>query len=178
MSRITGGILRGRTVRVPVAEGVRPTSDRVREALFSILGQDLSGERILDAFGGTGLLGLEAFSRGAQVTITEIGRRAFQDIVLRRDQLGLSAGQVAVECADPLLLTTPIGEFTGVIADPPWDLPVEPILGALAHRATRWLVLEAEEKTTCPQAFSGMELVKMRTYGRTALWFYRRPDAE
>ena len=69
--RITGGTLKGRVLPVPVSSGVRPTSSRVREALFSMVGNHLDGVTWLDAFGGAGLTALEASSRGAAVTVFE-----------------------------------------------------------------------------------------------------------
>ena len=63
--RITGGEARGRHLESPKGMAIRPTSDRVREAVFNIIGQDLSGIRVLDLFAGTGSLGIEALSRGA-----------------------------------------------------------------------------------------------------------------
>src|SRR6202165_4532782 len=63
--RVIGGRFRGRVIRFPRAEGLRPTPDRVRETLFNWLGQDLTGWRCLDAFAGSGALGFEAASRGA-----------------------------------------------------------------------------------------------------------------
>ena len=63
MLRVTGGVLRGRVLPAPLPEGVRPTSARTREALFSIVGQDLEGLSFLDAFGGAGLIAIEAWSR-------------------------------------------------------------------------------------------------------------------
>jgi 16S rRNA (guanine966-N2)-methyltransferase len=63
--RITGGEVRGRRLESPKGMAIRPTSDRVREAIFNIIGQDLSGLNVLDLFAGTGSLGIEALSRGA-----------------------------------------------------------------------------------------------------------------
>ena len=65
MIRVTGGALRGRSLPARVPEGVRPTAGRVREAVFSMVGQDLRGWSVLDLFGGSGLIGIEAASRGA-----------------------------------------------------------------------------------------------------------------
>ena len=103
--RITGGSLRGRVVPGKVRPGVRPTSSRVREALFSMVGQDLEGVRVLDAFGGSGLLSFEAYSRGAIVTtvgttITVTGECADFDTAaaaaaLAAD-LGVSVSQITV----------------------------------------------------------------------------------
>ena len=83
--RITGGELRGRLIQ-GVPEGVRPTAGRVREALFSMVGQALQGWSALDAFGGTGLLAFEAASRGAApVTVVELRRPVARQIVARAE---------------------------------------------------------------------------------------------
>ena len=66
-TRITGGILRGRVLRSPAVAGLRPTSERVRAALFSIIGSDaVEGKRVVDLYAGTGALGMDALSRGAE----------------------------------------------------------------------------------------------------------------
>ena len=97
--RIIAGSLRGSKLPVPDRPGLRPTSDRVRETLFNWLGQDLSGWRCVDAFAGTGVLGLEAASRGAaHVLMVE------QDAVLVRDlqdnATRLKASMVSVQRGD------------------------------------------------------------------------------
>ena len=74
--RVIAGTLRGRTLRAPAGRSTRPTTDRVREALFSILG-DVSGKRALDLYAGSGAMGIEALSRGASwVGFAESDRRA------------------------------------------------------------------------------------------------------
>jgi 16S rRNA (guanine966-N2)-methyltransferase len=169
-ARLTGGVARGRAVHGRVADGVRPTSERAREALFSIIGQDLAGQTVLDAFGGTGLLGLEAWSRGARVTIVEKDRRILADIRARADAIG---ADVITRPGDALALGATLGRFDGVIADPPWALDVGPIAAALGPLATRWFVLEADAKTTAPDRLGALPLDRMRSYGRSNLWVYR-----
>ncbi|MBW2217733.1 MAG: RsmD family RNA methyltransferase, partial [Deltaproteobacteria bacterium] len=66
LMRITGGQVKGRIIASPKGMNIRPTSDRVREAIFNLIGQDLSGLKVLDLFAGTGSLGLESLSRGTQ----------------------------------------------------------------------------------------------------------------
>ena len=176
MARITGGRCRGRVLREPVAPNVRPTSDRVREALFSIVGQDLSGQRVLDAFGGTGVLALEAWSRGAQVVLVEKDRRAMRGIERRFAELGAERPDAERIVGDVLSLAPALGTFDGVLVDPPWADDVTPILAALAPLTRGWLVLEAEDRTTAPDEVADLTLDRRRTYGRTALWLYRRGD--
>ena len=88
--RIIGGEHRGRRIAVPRGVAVRPTADRVREALFSILGPRVPGARVLDAYAGSGALGFEALSRGAlEATLVEAQRRALSTLRATARELGL-----------------------------------------------------------------------------------------
>jgi 16S rRNA (guanine966-N2)-methyltransferase len=99
--RIIGGQWRSRLLRFPDAEGLRPTPDRVRETLFNWLGQDLTGTQCLDLYAGSGALGFEAASRGAQrVVLVERERRAVQ--ALQANAQALQAASVEVVHADAL----------------------------------------------------------------------------
>lgn len=164
--RLTGGHARGRTLTVKELPGLRPTSGRVREALFSVIGQDLAGERVLDAFGGSGLLGFEAWSRGADVTIVE--RSAPAVAALRAAAAGLSAS-VHVEAGDVLVRAAAFSPFDVVLADPPYAADVAPILAALAPRARRVLVLEAAATTAVPEVAGALRRDRVRPFGGTAL---------
>ncbi len=177
MSRITGGVLGGRVVREAVVDGVRPTSDRVRESLFSILGQDLSGLTVLDAFSGTGMLGFEAWSRGADVVAVEQSAAASRSIRAAAAQLGI-ASRWRLVTADIFAWGRTAERFDIVLADPPWALPVAPILESLAPHAVL-LVIEAEATTTLPDSAGRLRLRRRRVYGRTSLGEYAsaEPDA-
>lgn len=153
-----------------VLDGVRPTSARVREALFSIVGQDLTGARVLDAFGGSGLLGLEAWSRGAEVVICEQRPRVARAIRSAVDALG---AQVEVVVGDVLAVASTLGPLDGVLADPPYALDPAPILGALGALAPAWLVLEAEASRSAPPTAGPLALDRVRGFGGTSLWVYR-----
>jgi 16S rRNA (guanine(966)-N(2))-methyltransferase RsmD len=145
--RIIGGQWRRTRLKVLDKPGLRPTPDRVRETLFNWLGQDLSGWRCVDAFAGTGVLGLEAASRGAgHVLMVE------QDAVLVRDLQGnaarLQASMVSVQRGDGVaaLLRLPSGSVDLVFIDPPFDGPLfEPALKAAARAVPvgGWIYLEA-----------------------------------
>ena len=145
--RIIGGQWRRTRLKVIDKPGLRPTPDRVRETLFNWLGQDLSGWRCVDAFSGTGVLGLEAASRGAaQVLMVE------QDAVLVRDLQNnvarLKASTVSVQRGDAVsaLGRLPAASVDLVFLDPPFDGPwFDPALKA-ASRAVPvggWIYLEA-----------------------------------
>jgi 16S rRNA (guanine966-N2)-methyltransferase len=164
--RITGGVARSRVVEVPERPGVRPTSARVREAMFSVVGQDLAGMAVLDAFGGSGLLGFEAWSRGATVTIVERDRSTAAQI--RRSAAALGAEVVVVE-ADVVVAASALGAFDGVLADPPYAAAVGPALEALAPLARSWLVFEAAERTVVPPSAGALRRDKVRVFGTSAL---------
>ncbi len=133
--RIIGGEYRRRLIEFPDAEGLRPTPDRVRETLFNWLGQTLNGRRCLDLFAGSGALGFEAASRGAeQVVMVERDRRVFQS--LQANQKKLSCINVALHCADGLEFARQDGGCYDVIfLDPPFQAGLLPkIMPLLAER--------------------------------------------
>jgi 16S rRNA (guanine966-N2)-methyltransferase len=145
--RIIGGKWKRTKLKVSDLPGLRPTPDRVRETLFNWLGQDLSGWRCLDAFAGSGALGFEAASRGAdQVVLLERDRRLAGSLTEAKLRLKDEA-QLRVEATDALtwMARCPPASFELVFIDPPFDAPlIEPALAA----AVRILV---------PQGFAYVE---------------------
>lgn len=118
--RIIGGAWRRRLVSFPHAEGLRPSPDRVRETLFNWLGQDLTGCACLDLFAGSGVLGFEAASRGAdRVVMVETRREAAT--MLRENAKRLNATQVAVVQGDALeFVRRDASAYDVVFLDPPF----------------------------------------------------------
>ena len=167
--RLTGGRLRGRILSGGVAAGVRPTSARVREALFSMVGQDLEGWRALDAFGGSGLLGFEACSRGAAVTIVEKRRGVARKIQQSADELGVD---IAVRCADAKAVLGS-GQWELVMLDPPYALDPVVWLEHAAGAALEVLVIEHDSRKTVPGVVGALVLDRQRRYGSTTLSLYR-----
>jgi len=178
--RVTGGELRSRRLVAPRGAATRPTQDRVREALFSILGSrgvfDDGPARVLDLYAGTGALAIEALSRGAgHAVLVEKGRDALQ--ALRENLVALGLGPrttvLATSCekalADPARLGGPFGL---VLVDPPYaDIAaVVRLLGALAPALApgATVVLEHATGTTLGQ-IEGLTLEDTRVYGDTAL---------
>ncbi len=196
--RITGGIFRSRVLLAPRGRATRPTSDRVREALFAILGsasasphgsgapRGLEGARVLDLYAGTGALGLEALSRGAaHATFVESGRDALG--ALRRNVAALGVeGQVAIVAADVATFVARVGDraaaapFDLVLADPPWALVDEgsaaPELARLAAsgavRDGATVVLERSSRSARP-SIDGLRHTDDRRYGDATLAFYK-----
>lgn len=118
--RLNAGVWRSRVLKFPEAEGLRPTSDRVRQTLFNWLGQDMTGQVCLDLFAGTGALGFEALSRNArQVTMLELARAPFQ--ALQQNQRLLGATQADIRQADALLfLKQNQQRYDVIFCDPPY----------------------------------------------------------
>lgn len=176
--RIIGGQAGGRRLVVPPA-GTRPTTDRVREALFSSLDAllgDWSGLRILDAYAGSGAVGLEALSRGARsATFVERDRRTAA--ILRRniETVGLPGASVIV--ADAQQADLP-GPYDLVFLDPPYAAADEEVAGLLDRLAAMgavppegFAVVERDVRSGAPWPREGWDALRRRDYGETSLWY-------
>lgn len=173
--RVTGGQLRGRRLRAP-RQGVRPTSDRVREAVFARLG-DLSGMRVLDLYAGTGVLGAEAVSRGAEELVS-VERAPRTVALLERNLADLGLAELSrVVTDDAPRAVRRLGQggarFDLVLLDPPYgsDEPrraLEALVeaGVLAPGAR--VVIEHGRRHDVP-AVRGLVVVDERSYGETAV---------
>jgi 16S rRNA (guanine966-N2)-methyltransferase len=191
--RITGGEWRGRRLKAPRA-GVRPTQDRVREALFSILGARTAEARVLDLFAGSGSVGLEALSRGAGAACWIEADRRTAD-VLRANVAALgAAGLGRVVCRDvyrALVAGGAGGAYDLVYADPPYAAAVE-----AAARRVRLLEAVAAAGALCPGGWcvleeaagrgavadgavlpAGWRSVTDRAYGTTRLLIVERDES-
>lgn len=174
--RIVAGAAKGRRLVAPKGLDVRPTTDRVKEALFSSLQPLLPGARVLDLYAGSGGLGLEALSRGA-VAVTFVERAQPAVTALRRnlDLVGLPGGHVVVgDAAKVLRGEVAGGPFDLVLADPPYRLPeveLTTVLEALsAHLADgAVVVIERAARDGSPRWPAGLLPGTPRRYGDTAL---------
>src|SRR6478735_3160550 len=121
--RIVAGILKGRRIEAPSWEGLRPTSDKLRETLFNVLAPRIEGARVLDGFAGTGAVGIEALSRGAaHVTFVERDPRAVALIEANLAACGIGA-DYNIHRGDVLAaLRSPGAAFDLILLDPPYDL--------------------------------------------------------
>lgn len=164
--RITGGTMRSRQVRFPSAPGLRPTPDRVRETLFNWLGQDLSGWRVLDLFAGSGILGMEALSRGASwLGVVEQSARVVDEIRRNMATLTVPTDRVRIWRADATTWLKQAGQALGgeepvdlVFLDPPFGRPelLETVLGQLIE--ADWLAPAARLYIEQSAARAPMEL--------------------
>lgn len=168
--KITGGIFRGRLISFRKHLSVRPTASRVREAFFSILGQDLSARTFLDAFGGSGIMGLEASSRGAISTICEKDPRTAAHI--RKVINQLSADVQLIQKAVPKGLGDRC--WQDVFLDPPYANPPQDWLERLSPFATERVAIEFHHKWPIPTSADGFSLLRHARYGDSCLAIYTR----
>lgn len=177
MPRIVAGSAGGRRLATPAGAATRPTSDRVREALFSTLG-DLTGLRVLDGYAGSGAVGLEALSRGAaHALLVESDRAALAAVRANVAALGLAARVHAGDFAR-LVTGAPDRPYDVVFLDPPYAEPVDAVVAALG--AHGWLadgatlVVERSSRSREPTWPPGVQ-ARPRAYGETTLWYVRAP---
>jgi 16S rRNA (guanine966-N2)-methyltransferase len=183
--RIVAGEFKSRQLKAPTWEGLRPTSDRLRETLFNVLGPSVRGARVLDGYAGTGAIGIEALSRGAaHVTFVERDPRAVRLIEenLARVLSGTPDAReryaiIRAGFADAARRAG--GGFEIVVLDPPYsDDAVGDALDAAARLtgpATR-LVIEHAKRYTPPAERAGLRLLRTVVSGDSALSFFGAAD--
>ena len=181
MTRIIGGSVGGRRIRAPEGAGTRPTSDRVREALFSAVESALGtlhGLRFLDLYAGSGAVGLEARSRGAvAVTLVEQDRRAASVASGNVRSLGLDGVEVVRLPVARYLAARPevTSPFDVAFLDPPYALDDAAVLDDLEALGRGWLlpgalvVVERSSRGTGSTWPVGYDPLRARTYGETVL---------
>lgn len=175
--------MRSRRIQAPAGIAVRPTADRVREALFEILGQKVRKATFLDLFAGSGAVGIEASSRGAaRVVLVESAPAALKALEGNIRSLGIASEVAVVRTPWPQGLTeaaTSAGApFSIVFADPPYeDAPYGRILESLSRPdlldESATVVLEHETTTNPPEREARLALRRIAPYGRAALAFYQ-----
>ncbi len=189
MSRIIAGSRRGRRITMPATDKTRPTTDRVREALFSALTSwagtsgaaaeaSLEGIAFLDLFAGSGAVGLEAASRGAApVLLVEADKRTATTTSRNVSTLGLHARVLSLR-VEPLVRQPADTAYDVVFADPPYDLAggaVDAILASVVEQG--WvapdglIVVERSRRTPQPVWPPGFDGGWSRRYGETVLFF-------
>jgi 16S rRNA (guanine966-N2)-methyltransferase len=170
--RIIAGEFRGRRLRPPPGRRVRPTTDRVREAWFSIVGDAVVGARVLDLFAGSGALGLEALSRGAaHVTFVELAAPSLAALRANVAELGVE-GQTAIRRGDALRFAAGLGRaaYDLAFADPPYGTGQAEALCDQWRGSPFARILGVEHSVRT--LLSGTDT---RRYGNTALTFLRQP---
>ncbi len=179
--RVIAGTQKGRALLAPPRHGVRPTSDKVREALFSIVGPRIQGARVLDLYAGTGAIGIEALSRGAECARFVESQPAAQR-VLRANltRCGLTSGACVSAMPVSRFLRTRAaadGPYDLVFADPPYqhDGAAE-LVTALSDSSlvapTALVVIEHATRSTWPDTVGTLACLRHYRYGDTTLSVY------
>jgi 16S rRNA (guanine966-N2)-methyltransferase len=172
--RVVAGEFRGRRLQAPRGTRTRPTADRVREALFSML-DDVSGAHVLDLYAGSGALGIEALSRGAESALF-VERDARAAAAIERNLASLGLDQPVVRQDVMRFLARAEGTFDLVFCDPPYDAASR-LAGALAERLPGLtaegarIVTESDKRRPLELPFA---LLRERTYGDTRIVIHGR----
>jgi 16S rRNA (guanine966-N2)-methyltransferase len=155
--------------------------DRVKEALFSSLGNRVLEARVLDLYAGSGALGIESLSRGARsVTFVELGRGALAALRSNLAALGFDGNVVATDVAS--FLGGAAGSYDLVFVDPPYRLSLALVDEVLAGTAALLadggvMVVHRQAGEEAPDAPAGTRQIRARRYGRTQLWIYEREES-
>jgi 16S rRNA (guanine966-N2)-methyltransferase len=182
MTRIIGGVAGGRRLQTQRGTQTRPTSDRVREALFSSIESwcgSLSGLRFLDLYAGSGAVGLEAWSRGAGVvTLVEQDRRASALIRGNARAIGFGGADVVAGAVATTLKRTPAAPYDVAYLDPPYPLESGEVDADVhALHEFDWLVpgamvvVERSSRSAPPDFPDSFTDLRERRYGETTLWY-------
>lgn len=176
--RIIAGRLKGRRLVAPPGVDVRPTSDRLRETLFNVLGDSVDGAKVLDAFAGTGALGLEAWSRGAaSIVFVEQNARALRALSDNIEHCGVGDACVIIR-GDFRTVRIAQAPFDLILLDPPYRIDD---LDAVTERASTLLgaggrlVLEHGRKVASPERAGSLMRYRVLVAGDSALSFYASP---
>jgi 16S rRNA (guanine(966)-N(2))-methyltransferase RsmD len=180
--RVIAGALKGRRLKTPSWDGLRPTSDKLRETLFNILAPRIAGARFLDGYAGTGAVGIEALSRGARaVTFVEQDRRAETLIAENLAHCGVKDGYAIIRATvaraiDQLDAAAfgPYELFDIVWFDPPYDEPADAVLTAAGVLIAPGglLVLEHARRRQVPATAGRLARVRQVASGDSTLSFY------
>ena len=175
--RVITGSAKGRKLKQPQSNDIRPTTDRVKEAIFSICQFDVEGRRVLDLFGGTGQLGIEAKSRGAgRVDIVDNAR---DSVRLIRENVRAVGLDICVIQADALGFLRSCGQYDLIFLDPPYD-------SGLAEKALEAIkafdilsnggiiICETEENTELPALEPPYAMHRQYRYGKVKLTTYTK----
>jgi len=181
--RVIAGTLKGRRLKSPTWDGLRPTSDKLRETLFNVLAPRIAGARVLDVYAGTGAIGIEALSRGAaHVTFVESDGRARDLMGANLKLCGIETGYTmlpvsAAKAFQMLGTSAPIVPFDLILLDPPYDQsPAESLADVDRLLAPGgWVVLEHAKWMAVPAHYGGLHRLRDLMSGGSALAFYTCP---
>ena len=175
--RVITGSARGRKLKTPENYDIRPTTDNVKESLFNIIQFDIEGRRVLDLFAGTGQLGIECLSRGAERAVFVDKDRAAIRIV--KDNLKTCGFKGTVVQEDALSFLRRCGQFDIIFADPPYDanlydsvLEIINLVDILSEGGI--IICEARREKALPEMTAPYRKKKEYTYGKVKLCLYTK----
>jgi len=178
--RIISGLSKGRKLATPKGQVLRPTSDRVKESIFNILGERVNGKIVLDLFAGTGNLGIEALSRGAKRALfVERGRQAVRLIKKNLSQFGMAERSEIIpkDVNRAIGILKERGEYFDLIfMDPPYEkgLTQKTLSKLTFHEIFHEdsiLVIEHDRREPLPDKIDGWNLIRQRRIGDTVISF-------
>jgi len=179
--RIIAGSLKGRKLDAPTWEGLRPTSDKLRETLFNVLAPRIEGARVLDGYAGTGAVGIEALSRGAaHVTFVEQDRRAAALIASNLEKCRISSGYAIIQASVLQAIERLTRELNGeaafdvILLDPPYASDFHEALPHVGDivKPDGVVILEHARKADAPRAAGRLTRVRELVSGDSTLTFY------
>lgn len=177
--RVITGSARGRRLITLEGEDVRPTTDLVKEAMFSIIQFEIEGRRVLDLFAGSGQLGIEALSRGAKSAVfVDSSRKALEVVSKNLEATGFAKSARVVNSDSIAFLLRRAEKYDIALLDPPYNTgllqkALEIVPSVISDGGV--IVCEAPDKEEMPQQAGDMVMVKSYRYGKTRLFTYRRP---
>ena len=184
--RITGGELNGRVLGTVSGLNIRPTSSKVRQAVFNIIGNDISGFHVADFFAGTGIMGIEALSRGAAWTVfVDNSTRSLALVKKNLELCGFSTKGYVIKKdlteGIPKLEKIKQGAIDLAFIDPPYGKDIIPgVLESIVKSEIMadgsYIVTESMKHDRLPDSVEKFHLVKTRQYGETKIDIYNRED--
>lgn len=177
--RIISGSKRGRKLISFEGESIRPTTDRVKESMFNLICDYVYDSSVLDLFGGSGALALEALSRGAaNAVLVDVDKRSLDVIKKNIELTGFSENAKTVEMRAELFLERTKEKFDMIFLDPPYNRGfIAPIVNAIVQRNVLKedgiVILESDFGDEHGE-FDGLEMLKQRKYGRTYITVYKK----
>ena len=178
--RVIAGTARGVPLAVPRGAATRPITDRVKETLFAILGDRVPEAHVLDLYAGSGAIGIEALSRGAEhVDFVERDRGAIQALRANLVRTRLEENSTVHEAAVERFLASAEGDWDVVVLDPPYEVRdiVAPLSALVPHLAPgASVVIKHFWRTETPEV-EGLAVTRQRRFGETMLTFLEAPDA-
>lgn len=183
--RIITGIAKGRAIKAPEGENTRPTSDRVKESLFNIISKKIYGARVLDMFSGTGNLGLEAISRGAEVcTFIENSNNTYKVLSMNVESLGFVSNSELYK-GDAFNVLERLGrnnkKYDIIFLDPPYSMglvekSIKRINELMILEKNGIIISECDEKDIIPENIYDIKVYRVEKYGRTKIHFWNKED--